>query len=184
MSAVDVPGNPLEGRLVRLVAREPSEVEAQRRWFNDPAVIRFMQLRYPASRAEQERYLARVGQPSFASAHFTVVRKDRAEPIGRVQLMRGRAEERRAELGVAIGEAQARGGGYGTDTVRAICRFGFEMMNLHRIELHVTADHEAAVHVYEKVGFVQEARLRDRLFKHGRYYDRLTMGLLRGELRW
>jgi RimJ/RimL family protein N-acetyltransferase len=98
--------------------------------------------------------------------------------------MNANAEARSAVLGVAIGETEARGGGFGTDTVRAVCRFGIEMMNLHRIELHVTARHEAAVHVYEKAGFVFEARQRDWLYKHGRYYDRLTMGLLHSELRW
>jgi RimJ/RimL family protein N-acetyltransferase len=67
--------------------------------------------------------------------------------------------------------------------MRVVCRFGFEMMNLHRIELTVYAEHAAAIHVYEKVGFRQEGRLREAAFKFGRYQDLLMMGLLAGELR-
>jgi hypothetical protein len=61
-----IPQSRLEGRLVRLQARELSDLAAQHRWFNDPEVMRYMQVRYPTSRAFQERYLERVSSPGFA----------------------------------------------------------------------------------------------------------------------
>ncbi|MBE0610648.1 MAG: GNAT family N-acetyltransferase, partial [Dehalococcoidia bacterium] len=70
-----------------------------------------------------------------------------------------------------------------TDTMRTVCRFGFEMMNLHRIQLEVYANNARARHVYEKVGFVLEGCRRQALYKFGRYHDVLVMSLLEGELR-
>jgi RimJ/RimL family protein N-acetyltransferase len=70
------------------------------------------------------------------------------------------------------------------DAMRVVCRFGFEMMNLQRIELEVYADNARAVHVYEKVGFRLEGTRRHAVFKRGRYHDMHVMGLLEGELRW
>lgn len=67
--------------------------------------------------------------------------------------------------------------------MRALCRFGFEIMNLHRIQLDVYAGNARAQHVYEKVGFRVEARKRQGIYKFGAYQDVLVMGLLQGELR-
>ena len=74
-------------------------------------------------------------------------------------------------------------GGYGTDAMRVLCRFGFEIMNLHRIQLDVYGNNHRAIHVYEKVGFTREVTKRQALYKFGRYHDVHVMGLLEGELR-
>ena len=87
------------------------------------------------------------------------------------------------ELGIAIGDKAYWDGGYGTDAMRALCRFGFDIMNLHRIQLDVYAGNQRAQHVYEKVGFRIEARKRQGIYKFGAYQDVLVMGLLEGELR-
>ena len=73
-------------------------------------------------------------------------------------------------------------GGYGTDAVRTLCRFGFDHVNLHRITLYVNADNAQAISAYEKVGFMHEGRLREAAFVHGSRVDLLAMGLLPGDL--
>jgi RimJ/RimL family protein N-acetyltransferase len=45
----------------------------------------------------------------------------------------------------------------------------------------VFAEHESAVHCYEKAGFKTEGRMREALFQGGKYKDRLCMGLLRSD---
>ncbi|WP_431961410.1 GNAT family N-acetyltransferase [Actinacidiphila sp. bgisy160] len=55
-------------------------------------------------------------------------------------------------------------------------------MRLHKISLTVVTENEAAHHVYRKVGFVEEGRLRQVFRRDGRWYDMFTMGLLEGEL--
>ncbi|MBK7127272.1 MAG: GNAT family N-acetyltransferase [Dehalococcoidia bacterium] len=92
-------------------------------------------------------------------------------------------ENRTAGLGIAIGEHEFLDGGYGTDTMRTVCRFGLEMMNLHRIELSVFDWNTRAIRVYEKVGFKHEGVARDAMWKANRWHQLVHMGLLRGELR-
>jgi len=67
--------------------------------------------------------------------------------------------------------------------VRTICRYGFERMRLHKISLSVVTENLSAVHVYRKVGFVEEGRLRQVFRQEGQWIDKFTMGLLAGELR-
>ncbi|WWF47801.1 GNAT family N-acetyltransferase [Pseudomonas trivialis] len=52
-------------------------------------------------------------------------------------------------------------------------------MNLHRVELTVYADNEAAHHLYRKFGFEVEGRLRDYALRDGVFVDTLSMARLR-----
>ena len=86
-----------------------------------------------------------------------------------------------AEFGIAIGEPDEWGKGYGTDATRAICDFGFGELRLERIGLHVYADNERGRRTYEKAGFTLEATLRRAHFARGEHHDVHVMGLLRDE---
>jgi len=175
--------SPYEGELIRLRAREVDDEPLLHKWFNDFEVTEYLSVRYPVSHRAEREFIERQSAPGFATAGFAVETLAEGRLIGGTDLMHTSAENRSAVLGIAIGDKTCWDSGYGTDTMRTVCRFGFEMMNLHRIWLEVYADNRRAVRVYEKVGFVVEACQRQAYFKAGRYHDLLTMGLLEGELR-
>ncbi|MFN2157525.1 MAG: GNAT family N-acetyltransferase, partial [Anaerolineae bacterium] len=75
------------------------------------------------------------------------------------------------------------GKGYGSDAIRTLLRFAFDEMNLHRVQLTVYEDNARAIRAYEKCGFRHEGRLRDAVYRKGRYYDMLLMSVLSGELQ-
>jgi RimJ/RimL family protein N-acetyltransferase len=103
--------------------------------------------------------------------------------IGNCRLFDTSAEDRSTTLGIWIGEEGYRSRGYGTDATRALVRFAFEEMNLHRVGLNVFAYNERAIACYRKCGFVEEGRGRQARYARGVYHDVVTMGVLRGELR-
>jgi RimJ/RimL family protein N-acetyltransferase len=177
-----MPQSPFEGSLIRLRAREPEDEPLLFAWFNDPEVTEHLTVRYPLSHAQERAFIERAGTISYEYASFAIETLAEGRLIGGAGLEHQSAENRSAILGIAIGDKAHWDGGYGTDTMRTLCRFGFEMMNLHRIQLDVHAGNERAIHVYEKVGFKHEGRRRAAAFKFGRYHDILIMGLLEGEL--
>jgi RimJ/RimL family protein N-acetyltransferase len=174
--------SPFEGRLVRLRAREADDEPLLYQWFNDPEVTEYLTLRYPLSHAQERAFIERSQETSYSGASFGVETLSESRLIGGVSLESASPENRSAVLGIAIGDKQYWDGGYGTDTMRTVCRFGFEMMNFHRIELEVVAGNQRARRVYEKVGFRLEGCRREALYKFGRYHDILVMGLLEGEI--
>jgi RimJ/RimL family protein N-acetyltransferase len=93
----------------------------------------------------------------------------------------GNAENRRAELGIMIGEKEYWGHGFGTDTMLTLLRFAFEQMNLHKVTLGVFEFNERGLAMYTKLGFVEEGRFREDLFQDGRYWDLVRMSILRRE---
>jgi RimJ/RimL family protein N-acetyltransferase len=173
----------LVGRLVRLRALEPEDEPSLHAWINDAVVTEYLAARYPFSH-HQERDFVGDGASTFTGARFAVIALDEGGVIGTVGLPDARPESRTATLAIMIGDRSYWDRGYGTDTVRVVCRFGFEMMNLHRIELDVFAGNERAIRVYEHAGFQREGLRRQAIFKAGRYHDIIAMGLLRDEFRW
>ncbi len=182
-SRIPMPESPFEGRLIRLRAREPEDEPQLHQWFNDPDVTEFLSLRYPVSHHVEKAFLDRASNVGYYNANFAIVTRSEGNMIGGCGFEKVSPEDRHAELGIAIGDRAYWDGGYGTDAMRALCRFGFDIMNLHRIQLDVYAGNLRAQHVYEKVGFRVEVRKRQAIYKFGAYQDVLVMGLLEGELR-
>lgn len=172
-----------EGRLIRLRAREAEDEPSFFRWINDPAVTEHLNARYPYSHAQEKAYLSSTSDVSYRTPAFAVETLAEGKLIGGVELRPSNPEDRCADLGISLGEKEFWNGGYGTDTMFTVCRVGFQVMNLNRIELTVFAPNERARHVYEKVGFKLEGCHRDAHYKFGRYIDVYQMGLLRDEFR-
>lgn len=166
------------GALVRLRAMEPGDAEAQHRWRNDPDVTLYTGWRYPMSSLAIAQVLQGAGEMTFANPRFSVERLDTGELIGYTALRDVTPESRNGELDLVIGERSAWGQGFGTDTARTICAFGFGRLGLHRVQLWVAAEHAPAIRAYEKAGFVREGVARERFFKRGTYHDSVLMARL------
>jgi putative acetyltransferase len=67
----------------------------------------------------------------------------------------------------------------GTALLEAIIDLADNWYNLYRLELEVWSDNPAAIHLYEKFGFVVEGTHRAYGFRDGAYIDALSMARLR-----
>ena len=68
-----------------------------------------------------------------------------------------------------------------TEALRAVIKFGFEEMNLNRIEAQHETTNPASGRVMEKVGMKKEGVLRQRLRNKGKFVDVALYSVLRGE---
>lgn len=174
-------GSPFEGRLIRLRAIEADDEVKFHEWMNDPEVTDGITVRYPVSHASEKAWIDKQ-EPSYAVANFSVEALDDGALIGDAGLNTSSPENREANLGITIGDRTRWDRGYGTDVMRTLRRFGFEEINLHRIQLEVFHTNERAIRVYERIGFQREGTRREAFFKRGAYRDVYVMGLLEGEL--
>nr|WP_206314195.1 GNAT family protein [Streptomyces coryli] len=162
-------------------ALEPDDAEALHRWNHDPEVMRWMFDGYAEPLAATRKSLE--DKNRYGQLVYGVVAQKDDTLIGVVQLRDAEPETGCANLDIYIGEKSYWGGGYATDAMRTICRYGFDKMRLHKISLTVVTENHAARRVYEKVGFIEEGRLRKVLRRDGEWYDEYWMGLFPDELR-
>ena len=90
--------------------------------------------------------------------------------VGACGLVNWEAEHARAEVRFVLSR-EYWGCGLMSEAVRAILRFGFERMNLNRIEARCIAENAASARVMEKAGMVYEGTLRQREYIKGAYRD-------------
>ncbi|MEU6082631.1 GNAT family N-acetyltransferase [Streptomyces sp. NPDC047108] len=171
------------GDLVKLRAMDAGDAEALWRWNSDPEVMRWLSDGYPDTRDQVAKWLQDRPRNAYDDVLFAIEVRSGGTLIGLVRMHGAEPETGCAELDIYLGEKEYWGRGYATDAMRTACRYGFEKMRLHKIKLTVVTENHAAHHVYRKVGFVEEGRLRESFRRDGQWYDMFTMGLLEGELR-
>lgn len=166
-----------------LRAMSPADAEAMWRWNHDPDVMRWMDDTYPQSVEQVRAWLTDRPRNSYGDLLLGIEAAADATLIGLVTLHGAEPETGIADLDIYLGEKRYWGGGHATDAMRTICRYGFQAMRLHKITLTVVTENTAARRVYDKVGFVEEGRLRQVFRRDGQWYDMYSMGLLADELR-
>jgi ribosomal-protein-alanine N-acetyltransferase len=86
----------------------------------------------------------------------------------------------RAEIGYVIAREHW-GRGVGTSAVRTMVRWGFEALDLHRIEAIIHPKNLRSIQIARKSGFGREGTIRGRTLIRGAYQDMELFGLLRDE---
>ncbi len=84
----------------------------------------------------------------------------------------------RAEIGYAMHPKQ-QGKGFIQEAMDKILRYGFEVMQLHSVEAHVSAQNQPSIKLLQKNGFVQEAYFKENIFFDGGFSDSAVYSLLR-----
>ncbi len=169
----------LEGELVLLRPRVDEDLALFARWHGNPDVRHWLHMsETPTQTLELERQRWHVARNDPTRLSFVIETLD-GVPIGNIVLIGVDPVHRRAELGIAIGEKGDWGRGYGTDAIRVILRFAFEVLNLRRVELITDIDNERGIRAYEKCGFVREGVLRAKRMRYGEPLDMLIMAVLR-----
>ena len=170
-----------EGTLTILRPLEGTDLERVYKWINDREVTRNLAARYPLSRKDEVNWLENGPSNSYETGVRMAIETKDGVHIGNLDLSEVKPEDRKAQLGVMIGEKDYWGAGYGTDAILTLLRFGFYDMNLNRIWLHVFEDNARAYACYLKCGFQEEGRLRQHYYAEGRYWDSIVMAILRHE---
>ena len=73
------------------------------------------------------------------------------------------------------------GQGYGTEVMNTLLEISFDYFNMRKACLCVCSFNERAIRSYEKVGFEVEGRLREVVYRNGRYFDLVWMGLTKND---
>jgi RimJ/RimL family protein N-acetyltransferase len=177
----------MEGEHVRLRRIERSDLPAIHRWMNDADVMAWT--RFSADHMISAGQLEKEFEKDLAGDDQESVRyliEERASgasgtPIGWCRIGTWDKKHVTANVGIALGEKNLWGKGYGTEAMRLLLSIVFDYQGWHRADLWTLAENERAIKSFEKVGFRLEGRERESAFYGGRYHDVVLMGLLKPE---
>ena|SRR5215213_8043741 len=112
---------------------------------------------------------------------FTIYEKATFRAIGTCGLNEVDHRLGTAYLAILIGEAEARGQGYGTEAVRLLLDVAFTALGLHNVMLTVWEYNQAGRRAYARAGFQECGRRRQGGVLGGRRWDEILMDCLATE---
>lgn len=174
----------LRGKDVLLRPVRRSDISYFLKWFNDPEVIQYLTMYLPMTEMAEEKYIEELGTTrARTDAPFVIeiIEGDSTKPIGTIGLHGINNKDHNASFGIAIGEKDYWNKGYGTEATRLLIDYGFEQLNLHRISSSALAFNERSIRLHKRIGFREEGRQREYVFKNGKFHDHVVFGILREE---
>ena len=178
----EVPLVNIVGDLVALGPLRRDLLPVYQRWINDFATTRTLGIPSGPMTWEAEEAWFNRASTSDRDVPFTIYERASWRPIGNTALHGVDYRNRIAEFGILIGEADARGKGYGTETLRLMLDYAFTALGLNNVMLRVFEYNLAAQRAYQKAGMREFGRRRQAQMMGGKLWDVIYMDCVASEL--
>ena len=170
----------------RLILRrfEYSDIDSMlRNWISDEKTqYDYGELYYPTSEAVRNlfdtKYIVSYAKNDYY--RWAVIEKESGECIGQIAYFTMATKNLHGEIEYVIGPA-FQGKGYATEMTKAVIAFGFDKINLHRVEIDCRPENTASRRVIEKCGLTYEGTFRDFFWRKDHYEGRMVFSILKEE---
>jgi RimJ/RimL family protein N-acetyltransferase len=138
----------------------------------------------PRTEITEEKFIEELGDNksrTYVIFVIDAVENSLQKPIGTTAFSGIDIKDHNATFDVTIGDKKFWSKGYGSEAARLMIRYGFEQLNLHRINSGVISFNERSIKMHNNLGFTEEGRQRQLIFKNGVFCDYVLFGLLRDE---
>jgi len=112
---------------------------------------------------------------------WCIVEKKGSKVIGTCGFCNWKPEHAKAEIGYALSPDYWRKG-YTTEAVKKVIEFGFDVMELARMEAICLLDNIGSYKVMEKAGMKYEGILRHYLYAKGQFHDLRIYSIIKSDL--
>lgn len=111
---------------------------------------------------------------------WAVTIKETGECIGQIAYYFVDTDNNCAEIEYCIGQCFQKKG-FATEAAKAVIKFGFKKIELHKIAISHMGGNDKSKRVIEKCGFHYDGTMRDYFYIDGKYIDRLFYSILEDE---
>ena len=173
----------LKGDRIKLGPVKREYIDSYLKWLNDPEITQYLNMFRPLTRMMEEDWIENLKNRNDTIVFAIIIpdENDVEKFIGNCGLHAIDWKNRVGEVGIMIGEKEYQGKGYGTEAMELLLEYGFKTVNLNRIQLRVYEFNSRAINSYNKIGFVEEGRMRQAMFINGEYHDMIFMSILQEE---
>jgi RimJ/RimL family protein N-acetyltransferase len=172
------------GQLVRLIPLDPErDAETIAGWTNDP--------RYqwqvddapacPTSVARVKKQLEEMVKESendHQSFNFAIRTLEGDQLVGMARLFGIQWSHGASQLVIGLGDSDSWGKGHASDALQRLLHYAFAELNLYRLEVKIDETNTQVIHALQQAGFTVEVRRRQAIYRDGKRWDLLHLGLL------
>jgi len=176
----------IKGKLINLRTTKWADLDDYERW-NNPKLKAFQfdgpwyKKKDPPLSAVinwRKRWLEGDRKPSYP---FLEIETKKGVHIGWVVMYYDEKEPHAPEFGIGIYEDEYWGKGMGTEATYLWVDYLFNTRNFTRLGFCTWEGNKGMIRIGEKLGFIEEARIRKVCEVNGIFYDKIRMGILRSE---
>jgi ribosomal-protein-alanine N-acetyltransferase len=153
-------------------------------WISDPEIQSLYAEPVCSTKKEVKELLDKYISSYEKSDYYrwAIILKETDECIGQIAYFLVDNNNNFAEIEYCIGSLFQRKG-LATEATKAVIKYGFDKMNLHKVQISHKSINIPSRKVIEKCGFVYEGTLRDFFYQDGKYIDRLYYSILKDEFK-
>lgn len=148
-------------------------------WLNDPIANKYLETRQ-ATVSDLKKYVTEKFEAGDC-LFFGIFWKENNKHIGNIKLEPIDFTDKKATLGILIGDKNFWGKGIGTETVNLIADYAFNDLKLGEVNLGVISENKPAIRLYEKCGFKEYGVKAKSLNHEGVLYDSILMKKISGD---
>lgn len=163
----------IEGKISRLRALEPSDVEVLYRWENDLTLWRVSGALAPFSRHTLLRLIEEQQFDIYATRQQRFIIENLAgEIVGAVDLLEFDPQNLRAGVGIIVDE-RYRLRGYAKDALLALECYAKEILHLHQLWCNITEGNKMSEYLFQFMGYQLSGERKEWTLVDGEWRDEL-----------
>lgn len=174
----------LENEKIVLRAVEPEDLDFLYNCENNTDIWRFGNTTAPYSRFALKQYIADAQNDIFTNKQLRLIiclKGDRNQPIGAIDLFDFDPFHQRASVGIVINNAENRHQGYAEQSINLLIEYCFGFLHLHQLYCSVSADNEASINLFKKMGFAECGHRADWIKGKDGFVDEIEYQLINKE---
>lgn len=146
-------------------------------WLRDPLVNQFLETRWYQQDISTVSDFVQKMVASDDNLLFAIIHQDGGNHIGNIKLGPINRYHGYADVSYFIGERQYWRKGFATEAIKLVTGFGFEVLQLYRMQAGAYATNVGSVRALEKAGYRLEGRFRKQLVYADARDDHLWFGI-------
>ena len=162
-------------RLKNFIEITADEMDMVREWRNSEFVRQWMYQDHIISKDEHRAYFNKL--KSDTSNIYYLLQHKNGEYIGVVGINKIDKNNRNAYFAL-YSNPNSKVVGIGRILDKTALEIAFKYLKLHSFRLEVIEDNYPVINLHKKYGFVEEGRLKQFVFKEGKWKDVLVMGII------
>lgn len=166
----------LQSERIQLLKPELSHVDLMQQWENASANMIESQLLMPYNKFTLIDFVKH-NNDLFADKQTRFIIHDKAlnSAVGMIDLFNFDAINRRAEVGVLIGDDTLKNKGYATEALRLVKHYCFNQLQLNQLYALVKENNAPSLALFKKSNFQQQAVLKSWVMQQGKQIDCLVL---------